>query len=496
MSQSEMDDITADTTRAARRAGAVVARYVTAARLRDPRVQRLSRSDRKRMQAEVNQILREERRREKEEALRLRADITQAISAHQQQVFAGHQPRPQETMDTWFTRQQGLARQRHELERYIQTAPGLSQTERGSAVTSLRAGHFMPAAKAPAPFAKQGGTAALRARVEAGLSRLRTGLAAPAERLRLSRWEQTYQERQAKWSAHYRERAAARAARENPLLNPYAKTAVSNDQRAVIEEDASSSRFVAEISYSDNYGRVYSNVECDSELAAARWVDGSLQRMTVDDRATLSVSVDAATGDGRLDPVYRQRGSQATVHAEVEQWRDRLEDREREDTSAADKPAAPREQTLSPELLQQIETMNRQVDKVLAQNLELRGELRSAIGRVDSLTEQVNELGTQRDRYKAERDEAVQKLVSATPAKQRYGRREQAKEPVRERQKVGAIASVAPTNGHTQVQQTVEEGAVQQMVGVSFGKASPNSHSPATEEEYEVPVIELTEEEG
>ncbi|MGW1743724.1 hypothetical protein ACWCPQ_33570, partial [Nocardia sp. NPDC001965] len=67
------------------------------------------------------------------------------------------------------------------------------------------------------------------------------------------------------------------------------------------------------------------------------------------------------------------------------------------------------------------EKLNEDVDKVLAQNTNLREDLRAAFRTVDDLESRVAGATAERDRMRGERDEAVQKLVQATPESERYG---------------------------------------------------------------------------
>ncbi|MBF6163069.1 hypothetical protein [Nocardia cyriacigeorgica] len=539
--KSEMDEITSETSRAAQRASMVVSRYISAARAKGSKAPRLSRSERKKMAAEVNQIMREERRWEEEEARRLREGLTQAISAHQQQVLDGFQPRVDESMQTWFTRQQSLAHQRHELERYIQMAPGLSMTERGTAVGSLRAAHFMPATKAPAPFPKAKGTAALKARVEAGLSRLRTGVATAREKLPLERWEQRRQEQAARENEAAREAEAAGEA-EAPAA-PKGRPA-----------GAGLRHLAAVVSVLDALGRRRQlRHEVASELAAARWVDEAVRKVTPEQQVReMTASVNEDAGNGRVTSVYHVHGSRETVQADVEKWREGLEVFEREhlrqddgqqpkvsmldewrkeqarkaeQLNAEQATTGPEQhqQQVPPEIEKQIETLNRQVDKVLAQNLDLREGMREAHSRIEALTAELSGIAEERDRYRGERDEAVQKLAEVTPAEQRYGSRERvraqakatssrervraeaeassngglAEEQVRDREMVGAGVSGAGVGATAiSVEQRAEGNAqVGRMVGVSFGPTTNGTSTQVVEEEYEVPVIELTEEE-
>ncbi|MEV0344042.1 hypothetical protein AB0H49_34035 [Nocardia sp. NPDC050713] len=195
MSQSEVDEIGRETSRAAKRAGAAVAAIVERVKKADPSVTRLPRRERKEAQMLVSRILREEREREQRELDQLRADLAAAIQAHHGAIWHGHQVRPAEPMQAWYSRQQQLSRARLSIERRIQTGAGLSDTERGSAITALYAAHYMPAYQPPEAFPQVRGIEALKARVQAGISRLRTGLAKPSERRRLAQWEQLHAER-------------------------------------------------------------------------------------------------------------------------------------------------------------------------------------------------------------------------------------------------------------------------------------------------------------
>lgn len=484
MSQSEVDEIGVETSRVAQRAASVSAAFVAAAKAKNPTAQRLSRAERKQMSAEVNRVLRDERRREENEAAILRSTISESIGSHQEEVFDGYQPRPDEELDTWFTRQQGLAQQRHQLEHQIQTAPGLSETERGTAVGSLRSAHFMPAMSRPEPFGKPSGTEALKARVESGLSRLRTGLAAPKEALRLSRWEQMYRDKQyeyqAKWSAKYEEKAIARARQENPLL--YTSTPQPDSEQT---REESARHLVAEISVKDAYGWEHRVHEPDTKQEAARWVNERLDHLEVDEQAKLRVSVESDNDGKGFESVYRTEGSRQTVHAGVRQWREEL------DAEPQSKPRIQQQQQQQreapPEVQQQIEQLNRQVDNLMAQNFELRDGIRSATSKVNALTDEMAAVTQQRDRYLGERDEAVQKLAVATPSKDRYGSRE--------RIHAERAESAAGPKFESKVEASGNQH-VREMVGIRIGNLPEANGHGSRPAEQEFPVIELVEEES
>jgi hypothetical protein len=198
MSNSEVDDIGRETSRAARAAGKAVTTFLTRTQSRYPgkpisKWSDLSMAERRQMKGAVSRALRDERRREQTEAAELRTQLTDDIHTHHTRVWQGYRPREGEQMSDWFERQQELERQLYELEMQVGMAD-LSDTERGQAVTAVRRAHYLPMYKTPQEiFVPTSGTRALWERMQAGLSRLRVGRARDGERYQLQSWENTQQ---------------------------------------------------------------------------------------------------------------------------------------------------------------------------------------------------------------------------------------------------------------------------------------------------------------
>lgn len=222
MSQSEVDDIGRETSRAARAAGTAVAMFLARAQKRSPRREISSWSDltwkeRREMKGEISRALREERRQREAEAIALRQQITGEIHDHHAQAWQGHRVREDEQMSDWFARQQDLARQLRVAEERIATAD-LTDTERGQAVTALRRAHYLPMYRLPQQiFTPATGTSSLRARAQAALSRLRIGRAREHEAPVVARWEAT-QQRQSGGNEVSRQTMLLRRHAEQPQL--------------------------------------------------------------------------------------------------------------------------------------------------------------------------------------------------------------------------------------------------------------------------------------
>lgn len=201
---SEVDQISQETGRAARRAGAAVAAIVDRAKQANPKMKRLSWADRKAARKEVSRILREERELEKLEAQQLRVELDEAIHAHHTAVWHGHQVRADEPMEAWYDRQQQLSRSRIALQQRLVSAP-LSETERGQAVRALQQAHYLPAYQLPGKiFAPTSGLAAARSRVQARIARWR---ATPLSPEQMSAWQRQQQVQVLNWDAAQLRRA-------------------------------------------------------------------------------------------------------------------------------------------------------------------------------------------------------------------------------------------------------------------------------------------------
>ncbi|MGW1743755.1 hypothetical protein ACWCPQ_33725, partial [Nocardia sp. NPDC001965] len=474
--RNEVDEIGQESARVAQRVTGIIGTW----RAKNPKAVRVPRSVRR----EINLALREERRREREAIKRLRAEITSAIKVHREEVFGGHQVRVGEEMSDWFGRQQALAAQRNQLERYIQVTPGLMKTERGSAVRSLRAAHFRPTIKPPAAFGAKAGVDALRARVEGGLSRLRLGLAEKSEQARLAGWEAMRRARDEVREIADSMRGDQRAAktpvfiprveddlRSEPLVHTSLETyptagsrtvtiashdtqseasewlsehletqvgagetvklsveaeepgrmgidavpvlhqlgtredvradvqrwreSLSETERtetaaAAAEPTADISRpyevpgligadprkITASISYSDEYGQVVTTSSHDSAAGAAVWARTGLQRMQTDPQSAIEVEVFTDNGNGRgRVPLLGVRGPRQEVQDRVASWGIGIAAEAEQDEV----------QRQNAELAARIEKLNEDVDKVLAQNTNLREDLRAAFRTVDDL---------------------------------------------------------------------------------------------------------------
>ncbi|WP_280460885.1 hypothetical protein [Nocardia carnea] len=564
--RNEVDEIGQESARVAQRVTGIIGAW----RAKNPKAVRVPRSVRR----EINQALREERRREREAIKRLRTEVSSAIGVHREEVFQGQQVRVGEEMDTWFGRQQQLATQRHQLERFIQVVPGLSMTERGTAVKSLRSAHFRPATKPPAAFGPRAGVDALRARVEARLSRLRTGLVENSERARLAGWEamrraraevrevadimrgdnrfgpaaqtagwvateqqherddeqellvftavETYptagsrtvtttshptQEEAAQWLGEHLDTQvdaeetvkvsvdAEQPDREGfkavPVLHRLGtredtQAEVKRWQESLVESESGATanaapvasetprsvldipgligaeprKITASIDYRDQYGKVSTKSTHDSAAAAAMWARTGLQRMHTDPQSAVSVEFFTNLGDGRGNvPLLGVRGEREEVQDRVASWGIGIAAEAEQDEV----------QRQNAELNARIEKLNEGVDKVLAQNKELREDLRAARQRVDELNSRVAGVATERDRLRGERDEAVQKLIRTTPENHRYGNSQRHR-----------ADSEGPRNGAAPKNET-EQGS--------------DWHLVEPEDEEEVPVIDLVEEE-
>lgn len=201
---SEVDQISQETGRAARRAGAAVAAIVDRAKQANPKMKRLSWADRKAARKEVSRILREERELEKLEAQQLRVELDEAIRAHHTAVWHGHQVRADEPMEAWYDRQQQLSRSRTALQQRLVSAR-LSETERGQAVRALQQAHYLPAYQLPGKiFVPTSGLAAARSRVQARIARWR---ATPLSPEQMNTWQRQQQVQVLNWDAAQLRRA-------------------------------------------------------------------------------------------------------------------------------------------------------------------------------------------------------------------------------------------------------------------------------------------------
>ena len=160
---------------------------------------------------------------------------------------------------------------REQIERNIQEAPTLTAIERGHAAAALMSAHHAPHQQLRKVWGSRqaSGVAALKARVQDGLSRLRTGLASPDEKRHLEHWRRLQADRAAHrtrelrapdwaqvvrelhpeniWATHY----AKQFAREE-RANREAQRATEQRQQGVTREHTEPERDPADAVNGDN----------------------------------------------------------------------------------------------------------------------------------------------------------------------------------------------------------------------------------------------------
>ncbi|NUS42343.1 MAG: hypothetical protein HOQ24_01405 [Mycobacteriaceae bacterium] len=146
---------------------------------------------------QINRAVREDNRRNALEYQRVRTDIEAAVHDHQHNMLVGYRPRVAETYESWFARQQQLAKQRLAIEQRINAEPRLTVEDRGQAVTALSVAHHAPSTPALPVFTPRPptGLRALRARVQAKLAQFRAGMVSDRDRRKLEAWAQVHHER-------------------------------------------------------------------------------------------------------------------------------------------------------------------------------------------------------------------------------------------------------------------------------------------------------------